>query len=94
MSALVSFSNLVKGIASPASETFESYDPFARKPWAPILRCTANNVDQGGRRCACGLSIRTVANDEAGGPSATWSALADFIVENGKRLAALALSTP
>ena len=89
MTALVSFSNLVNGAASPASETFESYNPFTGKPWALIPRCRSNDVDQ------------AVAAAHAAFRSGPWRTmtpsargrllvrLADLIAENAERLAAL-----
>jgi len=87
MAGLETFRNTVDGKLIDARDTFESYDPYAGKPWAAIPRCNAADVD-----AAVDAARRAFLTGDW--PEMTPSArgrlltrLADLIAENAERLA-------
>jgi aldehyde dehydrogenase (NAD+) len=89
MTSLTRFSNIVGGAAQPAAATFESFDPYAGKPWALVPRGNGSDVDQ-----TVGAASRAFRSSEWRGltPSARGRLLvrlADLIGANAERLAAL-----
>ena len=89
MSALVSYSNIVDGISQQATATFESFDPFAGKPWALIPRCDAAAVDRAVTAASRAIRSKDWRGLTASARGKLMVRLADLIAANAERLAAI-----
>jgi aldehyde dehydrogenase (NAD+) len=89
MSALVSYSNIVDGISQQATATFESFDPFAGKPWALIPRCDAAAVDRAVTAASQAIRSKDWRGLTASARGKLMVRLADLIAANAERLAAI-----
>jgi acyl-CoA reductase-like NAD-dependent aldehyde dehydrogenase len=89
MSALVSYSNIVEGISQQATATFESFDPFAGKPWALIPRCDAADVDRAVTAASRAFRSKEWRGLTASARGRLMVRLADLIAANAEHLAAI-----
>lgn len=89
MSALTTFTNIVGGAARPSSASFESFDPYAGKPWALVPRCGAEDVDAAVAAASRAFRSGPWRSMNASARGKLLVRLADLIAANAERLAAI-----
>ena len=89
MSALTQFTNTVNGGTAPTVASFESFDPYAGKPWALVPRCGAEDVDAAVAAASRAFRSGPWRSMNASARGKLLVRLADLIDANAERLAAI-----
>lgn len=86
---LVSFQNTVGGRLQSGADFFESYDPFAGRPWALIPRCGKAEVDAAVVAAKAAFRSKDWAGITPTARGKLLVRLAELIAENAERIAAI-----
>jgi aldehyde dehydrogenase (NAD+) len=89
VSALIPFNNIVGGATRASAASFESFDPYAGKPWALVPRCGAEDIDAAVAAASRAFRTGPWRSMNASARGKLLVRLADLIAANAERLAAI-----